>query len=128
MYFHNHSEQGPPIVVLPESNANNKWTFATKGFSISDQAFIESLQPRLREGLYRLREHFHPDDARIVPANALIQLGYDRAATPIIFFPRPLGDENALMFPSQGMKVPPKVYALLEPLDLRGPHAPSKLH
>lgn len=128
VYFHNHSEQGPPIVVLPEANTNNKWTFGKKGYSITDPLFIERLEPLRREGLYRVREHFHPDAERVVPANALVQLGYNRAADPIIFFPRTLDGENALVFPTQGMRIPATVYELLEPLDLRGPHAPEKLH
>jgi hypothetical protein len=128
VYFHNHSNRGPPIVLLPTSNTHNTWTFDETGHVVEDEAFIEALERLEPEGLYRVREHFHPDGSRVVATGALVQLGYNRRAEPILFFPRPVEGENALMFPSQGMGIPPALYALLEPLDLRGPHELSRPH
>lgn len=128
VYFHNHSEKGPPIVLLPASNTHNVWSFHDKGHLAEAPEFLGGLERLKPEGLYRLREHFHPDEARVVPKGALVQLGYNRDAKPILFFPRPVEGENAISFPSKGMGIPPRVYALLEPLDLRGPHEPKRLH
>jgi len=121
VYYHNHSDQGPPIVLLPEQNTNNKWRFHRNGYSVTDPNYIASLQPLKPEGMYRFRDHFHPDEQRIVASNALVQLGYNTSAEPIVFFPTYRADDNALVFPSSGMRVPPKIYALLEQLDTRGP-------
>lgn len=127
VYFHSHSDEGPPIVLLPESNTHNRWRFHPKGHLVS-ASYAATLEPLKPEGLYRLREHFHPDNARVVAANALVQLGYNREAEPLIFYPKPVEGENAIAFPSRGMKIPAAVYELLEPLDTRGPHQPTKLH
>lgn len=126
--FHNHSDEGPPIVLLPDHNHANRWTFHQRGFLVRDAGFLETMVELKPEGLYRLREHFHPDAGRVVAANALVQLGYNREAEPILFFPTEDRERNALAFPAQGMKVPPPVYALLEPLDLRGPVSPRQIH
>lgn len=127
VYFHTHSDQGPPIVLLPESNTHNRWRFQSTGHPVS-AAYIASLEPLKPEGLYRLREHFHPDSTSVVAANALVQLGYDRQADPIIFFPKPIEGENAFVFPRQGVKIPAPVYELLEPLDPRGPQRATSVH
>ena len=128
VYFHNHSERGPPIVLLPASNTHNKWTFHPRGHLAQDAAYLASLDSLKPEGLYRLREHFHPDASRVVAKGALAQLGYNRRADPILFFPQVVSGENAIMFPSSGMGIPPAVYDLLEPLDLRGHQESRRLH
>jgi hypothetical protein len=127
VYFHNHSDQGPPLLLLPKSNRHNRWQFHDRGHHLTD-ADLTGLEPLKPEGLYRLREHFHPDDNHVVAANALVQLGYNRAAEPIIFFPRTSQTDNGVVFPSQGTRIGQAVYQLLEPLDLRGPYHPTPLH
>lgn len=126
--FHNHSDQGPPIVLLPESNRENRWHFHHDGYLIEDPAYLDTLVSLLPEGLYRLRDHFHPDDERIVENSSLVQLGYNRAAEPILFFPSKKSGENAFEFPSRGMKIGQNIYELLERLDTRGPFVPKQLH
>lgn len=128
VYYHNHSEQGPPIVLLPEANTNNRWSFHRQGYLVTDADFTASLEALKPEGLYRLREHFHPDAERTVAANALVQLGYNASASPIIFFPTLRAEDNAWVFPTSGMGIPAQVYELLEPLDTRGPFRPVALH
>lgn len=128
VYYHSHSEQGPPILLLPDSNTNNRWTFHRQGYLVSDPDYVASLHPLKAEGLYRVREHFHPDEGRTVAANALVQLGYNPSAEPIVFFPTWRSSDNALVFPTKGMGIPPAIYELLEPLDTRGPFRPTPVH
>lgn len=128
VYYHNHSQQGGSMVLLPDVNTNNHWTFKDKGFLVTDADFIEGLEPLKAQGLYRVREHFHPNDEQVVNTNALVQLGYNGEADPILFFPKGLEGLNALEFPSSGMKVPPAIYDLLDPIDLQGPHVPKQKH
>ncbi len=128
VYFHSHSEQGPPIILLPEANTNNRWRFRRDGFLVRDPEYVASLEALKPEGLYRTREHFHPDEGRTVGANALVQLGYNPSASPIIFFPSWRAEDNAWVFPSKGMGIPQKIYDLLEPLNTRGPFRPKPLH
>ncbi len=129
VYYHNHSQEGGSMVILPEENTNNVWTFSSKGFLVSDKAFIDGLQPLKAQGYYRFREHFHPNEEEVVNKEALVQLGYNGAGEPIVFFPKPAtGGANALEFPNSGMRIPPKIYDLLEPLDLVGTYVPKVKH
>jgi len=127
--FHNHSDEGPPIVLLPDQNTNNKWTFGPKGFLIHEDDYTDTLVALKAEGLYRAREHFHPASDQVVAKDALVQLGYNRNAESILFFPRSHESENSLVFPTTGTKVNEKIYELLEPINLRGPYVPqARLH
>jgi len=128
VYFHNHSDAGPPLLLAPASNENNKWTFQERGHSIVDSEDIGALASLKPEGFYRFREHFHPNEDQIVAANATVQLGYDLAASPLVFFPTVYLADNSLRFPSNGMKIDDKLYELLEPLDVRGPFVPKVRH
>ncbi len=126
--FHNHSEQGPPIVLLPEHNVRNRWHFKKEGFLVEDTDYLQSMEPLKSEGFYHLREHFHPNQEEIVADKQLVQLGYNMEAESIIFFPAEDKDTNALIFPNSGMKIPAQIYDLLEPLTTRGPYTPETPH
>ena len=128
VYFHNHSEQGPPIIQLPAHNEHNKWRFHKRGYLVADQTYLASLQAMRAEGLYRLREHFHPSPEQVVDRHALVQLGYTRNAEPILFFPLANEDHNGFRFPDRGIMVSQNIYDLLEPLNLRGPYVPQTRH
>lgn len=128
VYFHNHSRDGWPIVLLPEHNELNRWSFHERGFLVRDAGWVSTLEPLKPEGFYRLTEHFHLGSEHVVNKNAVAQLGYNREAQPILFFPRPGEGENALYFPERGTKISPQIYEILEPLDLRGPHVPGVKH
>lgn len=116
------------MVLLPDVNDNNHWSFKEKGFSVTDSEFIEGLEPLKAQGLYRVREHFHPNADQVVNANALVQLGYNGEGDPIVFFPEALRGQNAIEFPESGMKIPAPIYELLEPIDTQGPHVPKQRH
>jgi len=128
VYFHNHSDAGTPIVLLPQKNEHNRWSFPARGFSIKDEAYLATLVSLKPEGLYRVTEHFHPDDSSVVATDSLVQLGYNRAAEPILFFPQRVEDANGMSFPSKGTRVPPSIYELLAPLSVSGPVPQRKLH
>jgi len=127
--FHNHSDGGPEsaMVALPDQNRSNRWSFHQSGYTI-DESYFKTLVALKPEGLYRATAHFHPDNERVVAANALVQLGYNREGEAIIFFPTEAGDSNAIAFPARGMKIPPAIYNLLQRLDLRGPHVQPNVH
>lgn len=116
------SEQGPPILLPPESNTHNRWTFDRRGHLVSDLNWASSLVSVPAEGFYRLKRDVTLDDGRTISKNQLLQVGYNRSGSAIIFFPRPdttLG--NHLLFPDKGMMATPSVLSALDPLDLRGP-------
>jgi hypothetical protein len=128
VYFHSHSQEGWPIVLLPRANQHNRWSFHERGYLVQDGGWVETMEALKPEGFYRLREHVHLGSEQVVGKDALVQLGYDREAAPIMFFPRRHETDNALVFPERGTKLSPEIYKLLEPLDVRGPHVPGVRH
>ena len=118
--FHNHSDQGPPIVLNPESNEHNCWTFHQRGWSVNDASFLRSLIPLKPEGLYEIKGELLVDrDQRIAP-KTLVQLGYNRTGDSILF----VGEfvQNTIHFPNKGFRFPnPKVQEHLSTVSFRVP-------
>lgn len=127
VYFHDHSEQGPPIVLTPHSNTHNRWTFHERGWLVRDDSFLLALVPLKPEGFYVTSEHIHITKEEILPPRTLLQLGYNRNADSILFVGRFEG--NTISFPTQGYSYPsPDVQKLLDPAGFRAPGTPSALH
>jgi hypothetical protein len=119
IYFHNHSQQGPPLVLLPASNAHNRWTFHDKGYLVKDPDFAESLLELKPEGFYILNEAIFLSHEDVIPENTLVQLGYNRSGDPILFLAQ--FDNNTIQFPTSGLKCTLEIFDLLRPVDFRTP-------
>lgn len=119
VYFHNHSQQGPPLVLLPAANTNNRWTFHDKGYLIRDEDYVESLVGLLDEGYYTLNEAIYLSHEEMIPERTLVQLGYNRAAEPILFLAE--FEPSAIEFPTSGLKCTLEIFDLLEPVNFRVP-------
>jgi len=104
VFFHDHGNPGPGI-YLPESWSHNRARFSTKGTTIESAAVAGTLQPLLAEGLYRVEEEFTccERDCKTFRVDTLLQLGYDGAATPILF--SPMWTPDGLVFPQSGQRV-----------------------
>ncbi len=105
IYFHNHSSQGPPLVLLPKANVHNHWSFSDKGYLVDTdnaEAFIEGLTPLPSQGLYVTAQPVTLGETEL-PARLLVQLGYDASARAIVFPAR--WEENGLVFPPRGFRV-----------------------
>ena len=75
VYFHNHSDAGPALVLLPESNENNLWTFHDRGFLVRGEeaaAFIGGLVALPAQGFYVVKEHVHLDESDILALRELL--------------------------------------------------------
>lgn len=92
VYFHNHGDPGPGI-YLPLKWTYNRVQFHQEGMTISADLAGTALEPLLPEGYYRVAEEFYccADRCRRFEGDSLVQLGYDAAATPILFVPELLG-------------------------------------
>lgn len=121
VYFHNHSRQGPPIVLLPAHNRHNTWYFHERGYLVDSPAYAAALRALLPQGLCRVREHFHPGPELTVERNTVVQLGYTLAAEPIVFFGTRNPADGSVRFAERGMRIDERVYQQLEPLGLGGP-------
>lgn len=102
IHFHNHSEEGPPIVQQPESNADNRWVFGEEGWLVEDDAFISAMVPLRPEGLYVITEPTQVAPENILPPRSLVQLGYNRRADPILFVGQ--FEANSILFPTRGFR------------------------
>ncbi|GMV38562.1 MAG: hypothetical protein AMXMBFR64_02780 [Myxococcales bacterium] len=102
VYFHNHSSEGPPLVLLPRVNTDNRWTFHDRGYLVRDADWTVTLVALPSEGFYILRGHFHPPGGPVVHERTLLQLGYNLAGDPILFIPKL--EDNAIRFPSVGYR------------------------
>lgn len=120
VYYHNHSQQGPPLVLLPDFNTNNRWTFYEKGYLVKDPHFVSALIPLLPEGFYILTEPMYLSADELIPNNTLIQLGYNRSAEPILFTSE--FDANLIYFPTHGTKVTNDIFSIIAPVPF---HVPS---
>ncbi|MFB6350323.1 MAG: hypothetical protein ABEN55_19465, partial [Bradymonadaceae bacterium] len=76
---------------------NNRWSFHDKGYLIRDEEYVDSLIPVEDEGFYILQEPLYLSDDEFIPEQTLVELGYNRAAEPILF----VGtfEDNAIAFP-----------------------------
>jgi len=102
IYFHNHSEKGPPLVLLPHLNTNNRWTFSERGWLVEDESFTRDLISLLPEGYYVLSRHLHVSREEALAERSLVQLGYNRRGDSILFV---AGFEGGgIQFPSQGYR------------------------
>ena len=119
VYFHNHSQQGPPLVLLPASNTNNRWTFHDKGYLIRDEGYVDSIVPVMPEGYYTLTEAIYLSHEEMIPDQTLVQLGYNRSADPILFLAE--FQPSSITFPASGLKCTLEIFDLLEPVAFRVP-------
>lgn len=114
VYFHNHSEAGPPLVMVPEHNVHNRWHFHGAGVTVQSEVWAESLVRLPDQGFYLLAGEL-PFDGGSWPRGTLVQLGYSRAAEPILFIAqlRTSSEENTLFFSARGVKIPAEKLTLL---------------
>ena len=100
--FHNHSDQGPPLVLLPATNENNVWTFHKSGWAVHAPEFLQALVPLRAEGLYVVSGQIYTSREQMLPDKTLVQLGYNRDGDSILFPADFVG--NSIHFPTQGFR------------------------
>ena len=104
VYFHNHSTQGPPVVLLPEGNTHNRWRFQERGYLVDTPnaaAFVSALVPLPLEGCYVVTQALAVTD-RVLAPGTLVQIGYEPHGRPIVF--PAAWEANGLSFPSKGFR------------------------
>lgn len=126
VYFHNHSQQGPPLLLLPSSNVDNRWTFHEKGYLVRETDYVQTLVSLMDEGFYILNEPIYLSDDEFIPERTLVELGYNRSAEPILFMGK--FEDNAIRFPDSGLKCTLEIFDMLEEADFRVPNAPTSQH
>jgi hypothetical protein len=119
VYFHNHSDSGLPVVIAPDHNVMNRWHFHGSGIPFRGLSWADSLVKLPNEGFYMLRKGLDFEGGSW-PKGTLVQLGYTKAADPILFIAqqRAAMDENDLFFSDRGVGVTRDQLAVLEPLSV----------
>ncbi len=119
--FHDHGDPGPGV-YLPKAWSLNRVEWHEKGQTVPGPEWSATLEPLPAEGLYRVKTAFHCCEQQCVrfEPNQLLQLGYDAAATPILFTPE--WSSRGLGFPERGTKLAAGRFGSLELLNVaRGP-------
>lgn len=120
VYFHNHSDQGSPLVLAPETNTDNRWSFRERGWLVDDIPFIHELIALKPQGFYTLTRHLHVSREEVLPERSLVQLGYNRRGDTILFAARFEG--LTISFPAQGYRFEaPALQQHLEPVNFAVP-------
>lgn len=117
--FHNHSNRNIPFIQLPMDNQKNFWSFEEKGPGVKDDPeFIAGLIPLLQQGIYALNSPLTMSE-NVHPEGAVLQLGYNRAGDPILFFGS--WEEGSISFPAKGYGFQDlKIFEKLTPLTAIG--------
>jgi hypothetical protein len=119
VYFHNHSDSGLPVVIVPEHNILNRWHFHGEGIVFRGLSWADSLVKLPAEGFYMMRKALAFEGGEW-PKAALVQLGYTRTADPILFIGqvRAQLEENDVYFSDRGVSITREQLAMLEPLSV----------
>lgn len=129
VYFHNHSDSGLPVVVVPEHNVHNRWHFHGAGVPFRGLSWADSLVKVPAEGFYMLRKALTFQGGEW-PKAALVQLGYTRNADPILFIAQARAqlEENDLFFSDNGVGIPREQLSILEPVQVFAEPPPEGVH
>lgn len=121
VYFHNHGDPGAGI-YLPKSWSHNRAEWQERGITVPDAAWSGTLQALVPEGLYRVRDAFFCCEKRCVrfETGALVQLGYDGEARPLLFLPE--WSKRGLALPERGSVVIDGALSQLERLVVHEGH------
>ena len=114
-------EYAPASVLLPIRNENNQWRFQMPGIKIPPASLNwgASLRKIPHEGFYRLTREYNFGEGGKWLEGAIVQLGYNRKAEPILFIAQrrhPL-TQNELFFSDKGVRLElAEVESMIEPL------------
>jgi hypothetical protein len=112
VYFHDHGDPGPGL-YLPTRWVANEARFEQPGTLLPSPDDAAHLSPLAEQGWYRVVEAFECCDkkCRRFERELLVQLGYDGAATPILFVPELV--DGAIGVPDRGTRIDVSRIALL---------------
>lgn len=105
VYFHNHSKQGPPLVLPTTENVNNRWRFAERGYLVQGEGaegFLGALTRLPAQGFYAVTGPIRVSDDRVLPPRTLVQVGYNRVGEAILFVAEAQG--NGFWFSTRGFR------------------------
>jgi len=119
VYFHNHSDSGLPVVIIPDHNIMNRWHFHGAGVPFRGLSWADTLVKLPSEGFYMLRKALDFDGGSW-PKSTLVQLGYTKSGDPILFIAQQRGamEENDLFFSERGVGIRQDQLAMLEALNV----------
>ncbi len=119
VYFHNHSDSGLPVVIVPDHNILNRWHFHGAGTPFRGLSWADTLIKLPPEGFYMLRKGLDFEGGSW-PKATLAQLGYTKTGDPILFIAqqRASMDENDLFFSDRGVGISREQLSILEQLSV----------
>jgi len=112
VYFHNHGKPGPGI-YFPEKWNHNRAQFSANGMTLPEPFDPRWLHPLPAEGLYRVARAFYCCEKKCTQfePEALVQLGYNGAAKPLLFVPEI--SSRGISVPERGTAIDDAAFASL---------------
>jgi hypothetical protein len=119
VYFHNHSDSGLPVVIVPDHNILNRWHFHGAGIPFRGLSWADTLIKLPPEGFYMLRKGLDFEGGSW-PKATLAQLGYTKTGDPILFIAQQRASmaENDLFFSDRGVGISREQLAILEQVSI----------
>lgn len=107
VYVGNPVNGGVRFVVRPGRNERNRWFWGEPTFPLDDAQWESTLIALPAEGFYSLPETITLDGGGRWLENAIVQLGYNRTAEPLLFIAQwhDGGTDNALTFSDRGIRI-----------------------
>lgn len=96
-----------PFVVVPHYNERNRWFWKDPVTPLTDETWGSTLKRLPAEGFYTLPRALEFDAGGKWLKNAIVQLGYDRTGTGILFVAEQhhASVDNALYFSDRGHRI-----------------------
>lgn len=102
VFFSPTSDQGPPIVLLPNERRGNLWTISQQGFLTDDESWCRTMVALPPQGYYTLTRDIVFAAGQTLPEGLLVLFSYSRAGEGVVF-PGVTTPENAIAFARDGI-------------------------
>lgn len=115
-YFSPTSDQGPPVVLIPDSRTGRVWNFGKQGVLTKDEAWLQTLVPLEPQGYYMLRRELVIGAGQKLPVGLLVFLSYSPQGEPTIYPGVSVKDQN-IAFALDAIPISDLQLNALSPLD-----------
>lgn len=94
VYFSPTSDQGPPVVLVPDGREGRIWNFGKKGVLTTDESWLQTLMPLPAQGYYAVTRPLTFSPGQQLPKELLVFLGYDANGNVAVFPGVAVQDQN----------------------------------
>lgn len=93
-YFSPVSDQGPPVLLIPDGREGRLWNFGKQGVLTEDAEWLSTLVPLKAQGYYSLNREVLFSAGQKLPPGLLVFLGYTQEGDAVVFPGVTMKDQN----------------------------------